>query len=83
MTSGKQRDQHLLDHFVLADDDLTDLAQHGVAPAGKFFDLGDLVLLNLRCFHGFSSFCSAYLPVTSLSKVSLACWAFSGSPSAL
>jgi 4-hydroxy-L-threonine phosphate dehydrogenase PdxA len=41
MSPGEHADQHLLDHFVLADDDLVDLAHQGLAglrnPADSLF----------------------------------------------
>ena len=43
MAAGEERDQNLFDDAILADDDLADLAEHGVAFAGKLFDLGDLM----------------------------------------
>ena len=52
MAAGEQRDQNFFDDPVLADDDLADLAEHGVAFVGKLFDLGDLMLLYLGGFHG-------------------------------
>ena len=51
VAAGEQRDQDLFDDAVLADDDLADLAEHGVAFVGELFDLGDLMLLYLGCFH--------------------------------
>ncbi len=52
MAAGEQRDQNFFDDPVLADDDLADFAEHGVAFVGKLFDLGDLMLLYLGGFHG-------------------------------
>ena len=48
VAAGEQGDQEFLDDSVLADDDLADLAEHGVPFVGKLFDLGDLMLLYLR-----------------------------------
>ena len=47
VTSGEQRDQHFFDDLVLADDDFANLAEHGLALDGEFFDLCDFMLLNL------------------------------------
>jgi hypothetical protein len=51
MALGKQRHQDLFNDFVLTDDHLANLAEHGVALVGKFFDLGNFVLLNLSGLH--------------------------------
>ena len=37
MAAGEQRDQHLLDDFVLADDDLAELGENALAALGDFF----------------------------------------------
>ena len=55
MAPGEQSNQHFFDDVVLADDDLTDLAEHAVALVCELFDLRDLVLFHLRCFHGLPS----------------------------
>jgi len=51
VAAREERGQHLFDDFVLADNDLADLGQHGVALGRELFDRGDFLVVDPGRLH--------------------------------